>query len=187
MFRRSKYDYSFRLRCVRKIVEQSCSITEMSTKTGVEHSNIRSWLRMYELNGKEGLRSRKRQTYSEQFKVQVVLAVQKERLSLNEACSRFDIRNECTINRWMQDYERQGVEGQAGEVCVRHWLPRFRAGDAVLAKVRRTGYKIDHWNGRPVRNPVGHRPARTAEQHSREGSQLALLARSKPKVLIQTV
>lgn len=111
MFRRSKYDYSFRLRCVRKIVEQSCSITEMSTKTGVEHSNIRSWLRMYELKGKEGLRSRKRQTYSEQLKVQVVLAVQKERLSLNEACSRFDIRNECTINRWMQDYERQGVEG----------------------------------------------------------------------------
>lgn len=111
MFRRSKYNYSFRLRCVRKIVEQSFSITEMSAKTGAERSNIRSWLRMYELKGKEGLRSGMRQTYAEALKEQVVLTVQKEKLPLNEACSRFDIRNECTIIRWMRDYERQGVEG----------------------------------------------------------------------------
>lgn len=111
MFRRIKYGYSFRLRCVREVVEKGCSIYELAKKTGVMESNIRSWVRTYELKGKEGLRSGERRTYSEKFKVEVVLAVKRERLSLNDACSKFNVRNECTLTRWIQDYNRQGIEG----------------------------------------------------------------------------
>lgn len=111
MFKRSKYDYSFRWRCVRRIVEQGYSITAMSAETGVERSNIQSWVKTYELQGKEGLRSGRMQKYSTAFKLEVVLWVRKEKLSLRDACSRLNIRSESTLFRWIRDYEREGIEG----------------------------------------------------------------------------
>ncbi|MEO7393578.1 MAG: transposase, partial [Chitinophagaceae bacterium] len=68
MYKRNKYDYSFRLQCVESVLKGKGSVKAIAKENGIEHSNLRLWLRFYEQYGKSGLKPRVKQHYGASFK-----------------------------------------------------------------------------------------------------------------------
>jgi transposase len=108
---RKKYDYEFRLRCVESVLKGRGSVKSISTENGIRHSNLRLWLSFYEAYGEAGLKARAYRHYDLSFKLTVLKAIEKERLSLREACARFDVASESVIINWRRDYESKGSSG----------------------------------------------------------------------------
>ena len=82
MERKVKYDYAFKLECIKLIIEQDHSCETVSKQKGVHETIIRKWLRFYNAYGQNGLLPRKNQHYYIDFKLKVLKAVTDEHLSL---------------------------------------------------------------------------------------------------------
>ena len=111
MERKVKYDYTFKLECIKLIVEQDHSCETVSKQKGVHETIIRKWLRFYNVYGQNGLLSRKNQHYSIDFKLKVLKAITDEHLSLHQAYVKFNIATRCTIAKWQRDFTNFGIEG----------------------------------------------------------------------------
>jgi transposase len=111
MNKRNKCDYKLRLQCIEAIVKDNRSVKSVAVEKGITESNIRLWLKFYQLYGKDGLKARKYQYYELSFKLDVIQTIEKELLSLREACARFDVPSESTIKSWQRAYESGGIEG----------------------------------------------------------------------------
>lgn len=108
---RKKYDYEFRLRCVDLVLKGQGSVKSISAENGIRHSNLRLWLSFYEAYGEAGLKARAYRQYDVSFKLTVLEAIEKEQLSLREACARFNIASESVIISWRRAYESEGKAG----------------------------------------------------------------------------
>jgi len=111
MFKRTKYNYAFRLRCVEAVLNGNHSIQKVATENGVRNSNLKLWVSFYEQYGKSGLKPRFRQEFDPVFKHQVLDTIEREFLSLRVACVRFNIPSESTIINWRRAYELKGTVG----------------------------------------------------------------------------
>lgn len=111
MYKRNKYDYEFRLRCVEAVLKKGQTIGEVADQKGFDKSNLRLWLLFYEHYGKEGLKPRIKQHYAVTFKLEVLQTIKAEHLSLREACVRFNIPSESVIISWRKAYEKSGITG----------------------------------------------------------------------------
>lgn len=111
MGKRKKHDYEFRLRCVEAVLSGLGSVRSVSKENGIEHSNLRLWLKFYEAYGESGLRSKANRHYDVSFKLSVLKAVEEEHLSLREACARFNISSDSMIIKWRKAYESEGYSG----------------------------------------------------------------------------
>ncbi len=94
MERKVKYDYAFKLECVKLVLEEHYSNEYVSKLKGPNKSNIRKWVGFYEIHGKRGLIPRKNQNYSVAFKLKVLKSMYKYFLSLRESCLKFNIPSE---------------------------------------------------------------------------------------------
>lgn len=108
MNKRNKYDYKFRLRCVEAVLKKGLSKSQASRENGVERSNLRLWILFYERYGKEGLKPRSKRQYDTTFKREVLSTIDKEHLSLKEACVRFNIPSDSVIISWRKAFEGNG-------------------------------------------------------------------------------
>lgn len=120
MYKRNKYDYEFRLRCVEAVLKGKRSVKEVAREKGFEESNLRLWVGFYERYGKAGLKRRGKQHYDAAFKRQVLQTIDKEFLSLRSACVRFNIPSESVIISWRKAYE---LKGQSGLIAQRKGRP----------------------------------------------------------------
>lgn len=111
MERKVKYDYTFKLECIKLIIEQDHSCESVSKRKGVHESIIRKWLRFYNTYGQDGLLPRKNQQYSIDFKLKVLKAIDNDHLSLHQAYVKFNISTRCTIAKWQRDFTNFGIEG----------------------------------------------------------------------------
>ena len=111
MWKRRKYDYEFRLQCVEAVLKGNGSVKRVAKEKGIEHSNLRLWLMFYQAYGPPGLKPRANQHYSLSFKLRVLQAIDKEHLSLREACVRFNIPSDSVIINWRKAYESNGEAG----------------------------------------------------------------------------
>lgn len=111
MFKRKKYNYEFRLQCIEALLSGSHSLNSLSKAKGVDQSNLRLWMMFYEHYGKSGLYPRKKQHYDIHFKLSVLESLEKECLSLREACVRFNIPSDSIILSWRKAYELNGEAG----------------------------------------------------------------------------
>lgn len=111
MERKVKYDYAFKLECVRLVLKSGYSCEYVSQLKGLHHSNVRKWVSFYKTYGKEGLQSRKNQKYTVDFKLSVLRTIEQDYLSLTEACLKFNITSESVIIKWQRDFANFGVEG----------------------------------------------------------------------------
>ena len=111
MYKRNKYDYKFRLRCVEAVVKKGQSISEVATANSFDKSNLRLWLLFYERYGKEGLKARYKRHYEPSFKREVLETIDRESLSLRDGCVRFNIASESVIINWRNAYEINGEIG----------------------------------------------------------------------------
>lgn len=111
MERKVKYDYAFKLECVKLVTEQHYSCESASIKMGISESNIRKWVSFYREYGKIGLLPRKNQVYSVDFKIKVLRAIANDSLSLREARLKFNIPTDSTIIKWKKDFNSFGLDG----------------------------------------------------------------------------
>ncbi|CAI8218879.1 MAG: Uncharacterised protein [Formosa sp. Hel1_33_131] len=91
MGKKVKYDYAFKLECVKLVLESDYSAEAVSKQKGLNESNIRKWVGFYKTQGERGLLPRKNRSYSTVFKLKVVQSIDKEFLSLRDACFKFNI------------------------------------------------------------------------------------------------
>lgn len=120
MYKRNRYSYEFRLRCVEAVLKLKGSVRAVAKEYGIEHSNLRLWVGFYERYGKAGLKPRGKQHYDAGFKQQVLEIIDKEFLSLRSACVRFNIPSESVIISWRKAYE---LKGQLGLIAQRKGRP----------------------------------------------------------------
>ena len=111
MERKVKYDYAFKLECVELVLKKHYSIVYVSKLKGLNESNIRKWFSVYKSDGKTGLLPKKNQVYSISFKLKVLKAIEKEFLSLQETCLKFNIPTNSIIVKWKKDFANFGIEG----------------------------------------------------------------------------
>lgn len=111
MERKLKYNYEFKLRCVDEVLKHGHSIGSVATANGFDESNLRKWIGFYRKYGPDGLLPRKNQVYSADFKAMVLQAINKELLSLRQACVAFDIPSDSILIQWQRAYARYGPAG----------------------------------------------------------------------------
>ena len=111
MNKRIKYDYKFRLQCVEAVVKYNRPARVVASEKGVIFSNLRLWLGFYRQYGKDGLKGREYQYYDVSFKLKVIQTIEKELLSLRQACIRFNIPSNSTIVNWKSVFETEGILG----------------------------------------------------------------------------
>jgi transposase len=111
MERKVKYDYAFKLECVKLIIEQSHSCESASAQKGVHESIIRKWLMFYNAYGLDGLLPRKNRDYSIDFKLKVLKTISEQNLSLHQAYVKFNIPTRSIIAKWQRDFANFGVKG----------------------------------------------------------------------------
>jgi len=111
MERKVKYDYAFKLECVELVIKEHCSCESVGHIKGVSKSNIQKWVRFYNQYGKNALLPRINLSYSSDFKFKVLDFIQKESLSLLDACVKFNIADAGIILKWKKDFINFGFEG----------------------------------------------------------------------------
>lgn len=111
MERKVKYDYAFKLECVKLVLEQDYSCNYVGNIKGLDESNIRKWIGFYKQYGAIGLLPRKNQSYSVAFKLRVLRAIDKDLMSLRESSIKFNIPDTAIIVKWKRDFAKFGLVG----------------------------------------------------------------------------
>jgi transposase len=112
MERKVKYNYEFKLRCVEEVLKKHQSVIAVAQENGITPTDLKWWIRYYITYGKEGLLPiSKNKTYSVNFKLKVLQTIEKESLSLGEACLSFNIPARSTILSWERKYTEEGLAG----------------------------------------------------------------------------
>lgn len=111
MERKVKYDYAFKLECVKLVLEKHYSYNDVSNQKGLNESNIRKWIGFYKQYGAIGLLPRKNQSYSVAFKLRVLRAIDKDLMSLRESSIKFNIPDTAIIVKWKRDFAKFGLVG----------------------------------------------------------------------------
>lgn len=75
MERKVRYDYAFKLECVKLVLEKYYSCNYVSNQKRLNESNIRKWVGFYRQYGSIRLLPRKNQSYSVTFKLKVLKAL----------------------------------------------------------------------------------------------------------------
>ena len=111
MLKRKKYNAKFKLDCINAVLKDKHSVTWVSKERGITRTNLRLWLGFYKQYGKESINRREHRYYTPSFKRSVLLAIEKEHLSLYTACVRFNITSESVIIGWRRAFELKGQLG----------------------------------------------------------------------------
>ncbi|MBF2708005.1 helix-turn-helix domain-containing protein [Flavobacterium soyangense] len=111
MERKVKYDYAFKLECVKLVLEKHYSCNYVSTQKGLNESNIRKCVGFYRQYGDIGLLPRKNQSYSVNFILKVLKAIDKDLLSLRDSSIKFNIPDSGIIVKWKKDFANFGLVG----------------------------------------------------------------------------
>jgi transposase len=111
MGRKVKYNYDFKLRCVKQVLNHHQTVDAVSKLYGCHHTTLHDWIRFYDKYGKKGLLPRKNKVYSLPFKLKVVEAIDKDLLSFSQACLEFNIPTKSVIMNWYRNYKKEGVIG----------------------------------------------------------------------------
>jgi len=88
--KRNKYDFSFRLWCVKAVLSDK-TLRSVAKVRGIEESILRQWFGFYEQEGKEGPKAGRYQNYDFCFKLKVLKTKPTKGLFLRSAAVRFDI------------------------------------------------------------------------------------------------
>ncbi len=109
MYRQGKVAYEEKLRLVQKCISGELGVCEAGRIVGVEHSQVRRWIKLYESEGAEGLLAQtKRRNYSPDLKLKAVLAYVSGQGSLLEICKEYRIRSTQQLESWIKVYNTHG-------------------------------------------------------------------------------
>ena len=109
----TKYSTEFKYEVVRKYLDGNRSYGSLANSFNIpDRKLIRVWVNAYQTLGYDGLkRSRKKQTYSTEFKRNVVKLYLTEQWSYQELANNLGISNPSMICTWVLKYRKHGIEG----------------------------------------------------------------------------
>lgn len=111
MERKVKYDYAFKLKCVKLILVKHYSFNDVSYQKGLNESNIRKWIGFYKQYGAIGLLPRKYQSYPVAIKLRVLKTIDKDLMSLRESSIKFNIPDTAFNVKRKRDFDKFGLVG----------------------------------------------------------------------------
>ena len=105
-----KYTLEKKLVAVRSYCSGELGQKAVAKQYKVDVSSLRQWIAAYRAHGIDGLKAKKRELYSADFKLRVLKRVEEEHLSYRQAAALFDIRKFDIIGHWKRQYEEGGIE-----------------------------------------------------------------------------
>ena len=101
------------MKIVQEYLNEEGGYKYLTDKYGLsDHSVVRRWVNSYKTQGYEGLKiSRKNNSYSFEFKKNVVKLYLTGEMSYQELSNQFKINNPAIITRWVIDFRNQGLDG----------------------------------------------------------------------------
>ena len=109
----AKYGGKFKLMLVREYKEGKLGYNPLAEKYGMKSSSqLKRWVKVYEKFGAEGLmRKKQKETYSVQFKLDVLSFMKRTGSSETETALHFGLTNPPLIASWKKAFHEAGVEG----------------------------------------------------------------------------
>ncbi len=109
----AKYSEEFKIKLVTEYLNGNLGYTSLASKYNMpSETPLKNWVRAYKTQGIEGLKRRKRrEAYSVQFKLDTIQFMKQTGASYQETADQFKLNNPSLINRWMKEFNEQGVEG----------------------------------------------------------------------------
>ena len=109
----AKYSEEFKIKLVTEYLHGNMGYKSLAKKYNMpSHTPLRNWVSAYKTQGIEGLKQRKRkEAYSVQFKLNTIQFKLETGASYQETADQFKLNNPSLINRWMKEFNEQGVEG----------------------------------------------------------------------------
>jgi transposase len=103
----SKYSLETKIKAVHDVLKLGMSSSAVAKLLPTAHAVIQRWVARYEELGIDGL-SKKSQTYSGDFKVQVVEYIHENSLSIFRGAAHFGISSDSTVGNWERIYYEEG-------------------------------------------------------------------------------
>ncbi|MCS0542975.1 transposase, partial [Aeromonas veronii] len=109
----AKYSERFKLKLVKEYQDGKLSYSLLAKKYNMKDSTpILRWVKTYEKFGEEGLRrKKKKETYSVQFKLDVLSFMKRTGASETDTALHFGLTNPPLIASWKRAFLKKGVEG----------------------------------------------------------------------------
>lgn len=103
---RSNRKYSFDEKInILNLIDSSHTVQSIAKDFQINKSVIYQWKRLYDLNGSEGLRhKRKKRSYSQAFKGKIVQEHIKEKVSFSKLATKYDLSSAGMVSNWFRDY-----------------------------------------------------------------------------------
>jgi transposase len=95
---------------VNHIIKGDCTIRSLLVKYSLVESQVKRWYHYYQRHGINGLRP-SNNSYSFDYKLNVIKFMNKNSLSLGQTCIEFNIHSTSILSRWLSIYKREGVIG----------------------------------------------------------------------------
>ena len=87
------------------LIDNKHSLTSIARDLKMDHKIIRQWKRLYDSEGIEGLRQRrKKRQYSQDFKEKIVQEHIQENTSFSKLVTKYGLRSEGMVANWFRDY-----------------------------------------------------------------------------------
>lgn len=109
----AKYSEEFKIKLVTEYLHGNKGYKLLAKKYNMpSYTPLRNWVSAYKTQGVEGLKNRRRkEAYSVQFKLDTIQFMLNTGASYQETADQFKLNNPSLINRWMKEFNEQGVEG----------------------------------------------------------------------------
>ncbi|WP_146100263.1 transposase, partial [Pseudomonas syringae group genomosp. 3] len=100
-----KYTEQAKLAAVKEYCAGKAGLRDVAHRHDVDFSCLRQWVAAYQIHGPAALKEKRRQRYSDEFKLAVLKRMHDERLSLRQTAALFDIRQFGIINLWQRLFD----------------------------------------------------------------------------------
>lgn len=127
MDKRVKYSLKEKLAIVISISRGQQSRRSAAKQLGTNPITVSRWVNLYKHHGKPGLELRYG-SYGGPFKVEVILYMLKNHLSLVQTAAHFGIPQDYTVGRWFNTYKSHGTAGLLKETRGRKSISMSKKG-----------------------------------------------------------
>src|ERR1700675_4527774 len=105
-----KYTEQAKLAAVQDYCSGRAGLRDVAHRHDVDFSSLRQWVAAYQVHGAVGLKEKKLQRYSADFKLSVLTRMRQEQLSYRQTAALFDIRRFGIIGLWERRYDEGGFD-----------------------------------------------------------------------------
>ncbi|KWS19377.1 hypothetical protein AL064_02680, partial [Pseudomonas syringae pv. syringae] len=155
-----KYTEQAKLAAVKEYCAGKAGLRDVARRHDVDFSCLRQWVAAYQIHGPAALKEKRRQRYSDEFKLAVLKRMHDERLSLRQTAALFDIRQFGIINLWQRLFD-EGALNASSKPPKKVGRPRkmttplppvnsapindeSRSRDELLAEVKQLRMEVDY-------------------------------------------